>query len=216
VLVEEYIDGRQIAPVSYVDKKGKLHIVAGVDVLRGPDVGQKHIQNVYRTTPSTMSDKQIQKVHTVLQLLVDRTGLKSTFLDPELYWVGNRLYVIEVNVRLGGFRSILLKQAYGIDLDELVVRLAMGEDLSIRFKQRKSCTATEVWDDRTGIIKSFVMPDGYDYVNLTYKSAQGDGYLAPPKGNVPLSYFYIVDTKNSLAVAKKIRAEVDLEIDETQ
>lgn len=213
ILIEEYIEGKQIAPVSYVDSDGELHMVAGVDVIRGPDVGQKHIQNVYRTTPSIMTEKQLAKVKWLLQKLVSLTGIKSTFLDPELYWVGDRLYLIEINCRLGGFRNTLLKEAYGVDLDKAVVDLALGKKPDFSFTKNRSCTACEIWDDRTGQIMDFVLPDGYEYIELSQKFKIGDEYIAPPQSDKPLASFYLsTDSGDSLELAHEMRSKVRLEI----
>lgn len=213
VLVEEYIDGKQIAPVSYVDGEGRLHLVAGVDVLRGPDVGQNHIQNVYRSTPSHMDERMLWRVRDLLQKLMDLSGLRSTFLDPELYIVGDRIVVIEINARLGGFRNTLLERAYGVDLDRAVVELALGNKPDLRFGKVGSCTACEVWDDRSGVIGEFSLPDGFEYVELKQKYQVGDEYVAPPGNDKPLASFYLADDEGrSLERALKMRKDVELEI----
>lgn len=213
ILIEDYIDGKQIAPVSYVDSDGELHIIAGVDVVRGPDIGQKHIQNVYRSTPSQMTETQLAKVKWLLQKIVSLSGLKSTFLDPELYWVGDRLYLIEINCRLGGFRNTLFKEAYGIDLDKAVVDLALGEKPDLSFVTNKSCTACEIWDDRSGQIKSFELPEGYEYIELSQKFKNGDYYTAPPQSDKPLASFYLSSSsRSSLNLAYEMRSQVKLEI----
>lgn len=212
VLVEDYIDGKQIAPVSFVDANGELHILAGVDVTRGPDVGQKHIQNVYRTTPSAMSEGELVQVRWLLQRLVDLSGLKSTFLDPELYWVGEKLYIIEINCRLGGFRNTLLQEAYGIDVDSGVIDLALGRDLDLKFKSKFGCTACEIWEDEGGEIEEFSLPEGYEYIELKKLYGVGDEYVAPPKKDKPLAAFYLKDEigssfKQALEMRKKVRVK---------
>lgn len=212
VLVEEFVDGRMIAPVCYVDHQGKLHTLVILDVVRGKDIGQNNMQLVFRTTQSTLTDFQKQQVHWLLQELVSLSGLRSTFLDPELFVTKDRISLIEINVRLGGLRAPLLKGAFGIDLNKLVVQLASGMSINPAFQKNETCTAVELWEDQSGMISGFQMPDIRGLIEYGQNYYEGDVYIAPPYSNTPLAQFYVPDPLDSLKRASQVRREFSIKI----
>lgn len=212
VLVEEYVDGRMIAPVCYVDHQGKLHMLVILDVVRGKEIGQRNMQLVYRTTQSSLTEEQHFKVNWLLQELVTLSGLRSTFLDPELFVTKDRVSLIEINVRLGGLRAPLLKGAFGIDLNKLVVELASGQSINAAFLKHDTCTAVELWEDQSGMINSFLMPDVRGLIDYSQSYYEGDVYIAPPFSNQPLATFYVPDQADSLKKASQIRQEFKVNI----
>ncbi len=212
VLLQEYVTGQQVAPVSYVDAEGELRIIAEVDVLCGTDVGQQHMQCVYRTTPSVLDKAMMQQIQQLLQQIVKAAGLRSTLLDPELMISGRGLKLMEINARLGGYRTELFKPAYGIDLEKMVVQLALGEELDIDLKKKESCTAVEVWEEKSGRLLEFSFPNQdqvYHYEQLIQK---GEEYLVPPEGDVPIASFYVLAQSDSLKKAQEIRRTISTSI----
>jgi hypothetical protein len=201
-----------IAPVCYVDHQGKLHMMVILDVVRGKDIGQKNMQLVFRTTQSSLTPEQHHEVTWLLQELVTLSGLKSTFLDPELFVTKDRISLIEINVRLGGLRAPLLKGAFGIDLNKLVVELASGKSINATFAKNFTCTAVELWEDQSGMINSFSLPDVRDLIDYGQNFYEGDVYIAPPFSNRPLATFYVPDQIDSLKRANEIREQFKVNI----
>lgn len=213
VLIEQYIYGKQVTPLPYVDDKGKVHIITLVDIVRASDLKKPHMQLLYRTVPSKYPDKIRQKMLFVLQKLATLSGLKSTLLDPEFIVSGKHVYLIEVNVRMGGFRAELVKPAFGLDLPLVSMQLAFGERVTDLINDDKSATACEIWEDESGIVRKIELPKSKQIVASNLLMKPGDLYTAPPIGNKPLGSFYVVDKTDSLAAAKRIRKKVTLELD---
>jgi biotin carboxylase len=213
VLVEELVTGEMITAVTKVDHTGGVEILTFERVLTGKDVGQQHQQLVYRTVPAMPDGRVKQAIETILTGIVAGAGLTSTFLHPEFLVEGVEVKVMEVNVRIGGFRRELLTYAYGVDLDELAVRLALGEAIAYEPKRDGSCTAVEVWEETSGVIERLELPEDERMKGVKVYFEKGDEYVAPPAAQKPLARYYVVSEGGSLEVAQKLRAQVNVEIE---
>ena len=89
--------------------------------------------------------------------------LKETFLDPEFFVDKDSVYLIEVNVRMGGFRHDLALPAFQIDLNKMVAELALGQEIDDELKVIGSASACEIWETRSGVIKKLRMPKSKYY-----------------------------------------------------
>lgn len=208
LLIEEFIYGSQVTPVMYVNSQGKVTILALVDVVTGRELNQDHMQLVYRSTPSNKKDFVRQKIMYVMQKIVNAAKLKSVLLHPEFFVVKDKVYLIEVNVRVGGFRSKIMKSAYNIDLDLLIWQVANNITPKDEVAEVKSCTVCEVWEQSSGIIKSVLVPKSKNIDYLKQRIEVGEKYVAPPLEHKPILYFVVTSDSDSLKVAKSIRSKI--------
>ncbi len=211
VLIEEYLGGKMTTPLCYVDAKGKVHFISLVKITHARDIGQKHNQLIFRTMPSNAKEQIQQKMKFVLQKIVKATGLKETFLDPEFFVQNGHIYLIEINVRMGGFRQELAKPAFGIDLEKMVTALALGEEFDDSIEDIASATGCEIWEEQSGIISKVSIPKSKHILDSKLNFVVGDYYDAPPLGNIPLGIFYVKASEKSLKIAKQIRSKVKIE-----
>jgi len=216
ILIEEYLDGKMIVPICYLDHKGKLHTLTYFDVIRTRDLGSDNMQLVYRTTPSKYPNYITQKIEYILQKLARIAGLKSTFLDPEFMIVGKKVYLIEINVRAGGFRYESMKYGFGLNIDQMSIFLALNQEFDDDFQFIKHCTACEIWEEKSGKVVKFILPKSKYLVEQEIAIKVGDEYLAPPHGNKSFGKFYVVSEKeDSLRIAKNIRKQIKIEFEES-
>lgn len=213
ILVEEILAGRQITVTCFINHQGRLEILDFVEVINGQDLNLKHTQLVYRTN-STFATNDIKlDIVEYLQKVVDLSGLKSTFIHPEFIVNDERFWVIEINVRIGGFRSKMAKFAYDVDMDRMAIDLALGKEVSFEKQFENSVTAVEVWEEKSGIVRKLDPPKHPAIREMKVKFKPGDEYTAPPLAQIPLAQFYVVDEKDSLSLAKKLRDEFVIQID---
>lgn len=213
IVIEEFLDDTTMSTVTcYVDSGGKLQIIDFIDVYRGVDVGQSHMQLVYRTNDKGINQEYWKEIERLLRRVVEGSGLRSCFLHPEFLIREGRVYIVEVNVRIGGFRRDLAYYSQGVDLDLMNISLASGEDPSYTRKDGGSVTACEVWEEASGEIKKFNIPENTMIRGLKRYFEVGDKYVAPPKGDTPLAMFYVVG-EGSLKKAEEIRDNIEIEIE---
>lgn len=214
ILIEEYIRGKQISPICYVDQHGKVIMLACVDILTAQELKLSHMQLIYRTTPTKYSEYIKQKMHFLLQKLVTVSGLKSTFLHPEFIIKDNHPYLIELNVRLGGFRYELAKLAFGFDLLKMAIQLSLGEKVDDQIAHAGSATLCEVWTEKSGVLKKIEFPHNKHIMYQHQFLFEGDSYIAPPTGNKSIARIFVSSPNNdSLKIAKKVRDHTIIEYD---
>lgn len=205
ILIEQFLYGKQVAPVMYVDSQGKVHILALADIVQAYETKQNHLQLIYRTTPSAHPEAIRQKITYVMQTLVDKTGLKSTMIHPDFFVIGKHVYLIEVNVRIAGFRTKMMQYAYNVNLNQMSWELALGLNVSDMIRAHSSCTMCEVWEEKSGIISSIKLPKSKHLVESKIIVQPGEKYVAPPKAQKPLAQFFVKSQDESLSIAKSLR-----------
>ena len=214
VLFEEFISGKQVSVTAYVDAKGKLSSISSVDVVTAHDLGLAHMQLIYRTTPSKYPEYTRQKMEFVLQKLVNLTGLRSTFIHPEFIVTRKKIYLIELNCRIAGFRYEMTKYAFELDINKMAIQLVMGEEVDNQPIRVRSCTACEIWAEKSGRIEQFALSRSKYIVDSSQRLNAGDIYQTPPLGNIPLGRFFVVsDSDDSLKISKKLRRQVKVRIE---
>ncbi len=213
VLIEEYLPGKQVTPICYIDSKSKVHFISLVKITNARDLKQDHYQIIYRTTPSNVKENIQQKMKFVLQKIAKASLLKETFLDPEFFVDGDNIYLIEINVRMGGFRQELAKPAFDIDLEKMLTQLALGKEVDDQFNIVGSATACEIWEQQSGVIKKLKIPKSKHITHAKTNFKPGEYYEAPPVGNKALGSFYIRASEKSLTIAKNLRSKVIVEFE---
>lgn len=139
IQVERYVDGTEVAVEGLVDR-GELRVLAVFDkpdLLAGP-----YFEETIYVTPSSMARPTQARVIQTLEAAVQALGLFHGPVHAELRFNGEGVWVMEVAARsIGGlcsralrFESARSKEA--VSLEELIIRLALGEDISMFSRER--------------------------------------------------------------------------------
>lgn len=213
ILIEEYLENtRMVSATCFVDKRGELKIIEYVDVYRGLDVGQEHMQLVYRVAPSAVRSRVRREVRRILTNIVEGSGLRGCFLHPEFLIRERQVYIVELNVRIGGFRKEIAWYRHGIDLDKINIDLSTGREVELDIHNRMSVTAAEVWEEQSGKVVKVGKPESEYLKDFRQLVGDGEEYTAPPRGDKPLSVFYIVKKNDSLKEAMRVRNSIKNEM----
>jgi len=191
-LAEEYITGKQVTTTSFISK-GKIKHISIADLITAQDLNLESFYLLSRTTPTTLPKKIQREVYDISSKAITALGVNNTFLHPELILTKNGPKIIEVAARVGGYRTEMVKYSFGLNLDEIVIRIALGLPISTKKKFNKASTAIEIWPRNSGIIKSIPKQIKSNFFKINNKI--GDKFILPPKGEKPLGYF-INSTKN--------------------
>jgi len=125
ILAEEYIPGEEIA-VEAVMAEGKLGILAifdKPDPLDGP-----YFEETIYVMPSRQPGATLKVVRETLANLVRVLGIEQGPIHAEFRINETGVHVIEISLRsIGGLCGRLLEAGLSMSIEELVVRLALGE-----------------------------------------------------------------------------------------
>jgi biotin carboxylase len=199
IQAESYVDGAEIAVEGIVDR-GRLRILAIFDK-PDPLVGPFFEETIY-VTPSRLAAETQQHVLQTLERAVQALGLYHGPLHAELRININRedVWVMEVAARpIGGlcsralrFRIPLLDD--NISLEELLIRLALGKDVSKIHRENAAAGVMMIpipeagfYQETQGVDEALATP-GIEEIHITAKVGQK---LVPlPEGSSYLGFIF--------------------------
>lgn len=155
--VEEYIEGEEIAVEGLVDR-GRLKVLAVFDK-PDPLVGPFFEESIY-VTPSRLPLETQAVVMEELRRAVQALGLHHGPLHSELRINTRGAWILEVAARsIGGLCSRALRfrspdQGESISLEELIIRLALGEDVETIRREEAAAGVMMIPVPQEGILQS--------------------------------------------------------------
>jgi len=128
ILVEDYIPGIEVA-VEGIVTAGRLRVLAVFDKpdpLEGP-----YFEETIYVTPSRLSTEQQEAVTAATRLAVAALGITHGPVHAEVRVEGDRAWPLEIAPRsIGGLCSKALRFGDRVSLEELILRHALGIDVS--------------------------------------------------------------------------------------
>jgi biotin carboxylase len=197
IQVEAYIEGQEIA-VEGTMERGRLRLLAifdKPDPLEGP-----YFEETIYTTPSRLAGESQQQVVQALTRAVGALGLYHGPLHAELRINSAGVWVLEIAARsIGGLCSKALRFRIplvdeNVSLEELLIRLALGMDVSRVFREDTASGVMMIpipqagfYQETHGIEQAWEIP-GVEEVTITAKSQQK---LVPlPEGASYLGFIF--------------------------
>lgn len=128
-IIEEFIKGDEIS-VEAIVYENKLNIIQITDkIVSAPpyNVELGHLQ------PSKYCSR-IEEIKSLLQKIVDFSGINNCAIHPELKINDDRIVVIEIGPRLGGdyITAKLVPLSTGINMEEIVIKIATNNKFSYK------------------------------------------------------------------------------------
>ena len=187
VLAESFIPGAEVALEGLL-VNGRLRVLAlfdKPDPLDGP-----FFEETLYVTPSRLSSDEQVAVARMTASAAEAIGLNDGPLHAELR-LGREPYVVEVAPRtIGGLCSNALRFGTGISLEELILRHAIGDDVSSLRRESQAAGAMMLPIPRAGVLHAVLGRDeaervpGVEEVAITLPVGQevvplpeGDRYL---------------------------------------
>jgi biotin carboxylase len=199
IQVESYVEGEEIAVEGIVDR-GRLRILAIFDK-PDPLVGPFFEETIY-VTPSRLAAETQQHVIQTLERAVHALGLYHGPLHAELRININRedVWLMEVAARpIGGLCSRALRFHIpegddSISLEELLIRLALGKDVSKIHREHAAAGVMMIpipeagfYQETQGVDEALATP-GIEEIHITAKVGQK---LVPlPEGSSYLGFIF--------------------------
>jgi biotin carboxylase len=218
ILIEEFLPEPQYL-VEVVVHKGKVHIMAVIKQeihynRRFIVMGYKLMLNAGKNFSDGLK-KAVEEI-------VTQHGLENGPCHLELRRKGTRWKLIEINARISGAgMNNMIKAAYGINLVEETLKMAMGQEPDLQPKFQKNAYMQYVTVEKKGTLKKVTGKN-------RALASQGvvEVYVKPRKGSVitpPLSmghrYAYVTavgkTAKEAETNAKKAAAEIQFWIEES-
>lgn len=189
---ESYIPGREFA-VEGLMTNGRLQVLAifdKPDPMEGP-----YFEETIYTTPSREPERVQQELIETTAAAVRALGLRDGPVHAELRYNNEGAWMLETHARpIGGLCGRTLRFEGGMPLEELILRHALGEDVShIRREEQPAgvmmipIPKAGVYEDVEGVEQAKAVP-GVEDVVITAK--QGQHLVKLPEGASYLGFIF--------------------------
>jgi formate-dependent phosphoribosylglycinamide formyltransferase (GAR transformylase) len=208
IQVESFLPGREFALDGLVTD-GRLQVLAlfdKPDALNGP-----YFQETIYLSPSRESLTLQEEIGKTTQAAVTALGLRQGPVHAEMRVDGDRVWMLEVAPRpIGGLCAKALVFKQGMPLEELIVRHALGEDVSGVCMRAGAAGVMMIPVCRAGIyqtVRGVERAEAFaDEVRITAK--EGQRVLPLPEGNTYLGFLFAYG-ETALGVEERLRRAHD-------
>lgn len=151
ILIEDYIPGKEVA-VEGILADGEFKLLAIFDK-PDPLEGPYFIETIY-TTPSRHKEDVQNKIIQTTMDAIKALGLTAGPVHAEMRINDQGVWMLEIAARsIGGLCSRALRFGDGISLEELILRHAIGEDISHIEREEAAAGVMMMPVPKTGILK---------------------------------------------------------------
>ena len=205
IQVEDFLPGREFALEGLVTQ-GRLQVLAlfdKPDPLDGP-----YFQETIYVTPSRESEPVQRRIFAAAQQAVTALGLTQGPVHAEMRVDGEQVWMLEVAPRpIGGLCAKALVFTGDMQLEEVIVRHALGEDMSAARLRNGAAGVMMIPVPRAGVYQGARGVEAAqaiaDEVILTGKEGQTMHPL--PEGNTYLGFLFAWD-ESAVAVETRLRS----------
>jgi len=137
LLIEEFMGGELYSLDVYVNSRGKKYYTPVVRVYTGADVGYEDYFGYAHSTPSGLSELQIEKARETAGAACDAVGLMSATGHVEMIKTNTGWKIVELGPRIGGFRHELYSTAFEINhiVNDFLIRADIEPEIPTECKK---------------------------------------------------------------------------------
>ncbi len=156
VLVEEMMQGDMYSVDAYVTKEGEISCLPLVRVVTAHFLGLPGFYGYHRIAPvpTELPQKEVEAAFAAAKAAIRALNLSATTAHVELFHTPHGWKIIEVAARIGGYRDILYREAYGIEhfYNDLAVRMGMKPKMP--GKPIGNAAVLNIYAEKEGFIES--------------------------------------------------------------
>ncbi|MBI2990322.1 MAG: ATP-grasp domain-containing protein [Candidatus Magasanikbacteria bacterium] len=194
IFVEEYIDGDEV-DVDILIQNGKIKFYVVSDNFN-KDKGIFFVDSG-QTTPSTLPPQDVQTLIDMAEETLEKLGIQNGCIHYEAKSTKNGPCPLEVNLRMGGdYVYSYIKNAWGVDLIEYAVKIALGQFFKIKDpRPRQYIIGWDLHPESSGLLVELSVDESlkkekyFQEINL-YKEV-GDPVLLPPEGQEHIGWLTV-------------------------
>lgn len=211
ILIEEIIDGDQYSVEAFVDDIGNVVFCPFIKYTTSGQKGFDDFFSYEQTTPATISKESAQLAKEVSIKGLNALGLRNSIAHIELIRKEGDWKIVEIGPRMGGFRSMMYRKSFGINLDIQDINIHLSKKINIprnkkgytsviKFFAKEEGNITKI----TGIKKAASLPSFVETVQLLKK---GDRARFAKNGGTYVFRVTLFNEKKSQFIEDKRKLE---------
>jgi D-alanine--D-alanine ligase len=186
LFIEEYLDGDEV-DIDVLIQNGKIKFTSIADNYN-KDKGT-FFQDSGQAIPSSLPEKAQEELLELMEETLERLGIQNGLIHFEGKFTKKGAFPIEINMRMGGdYVYSYTKDAWGVDLIEYAVKIALGEYIKIPPLElpKKYIVGWDLHPEDSGVLVELDVEETLEKEKFVeevqfYKEV-GDPVLVPPEG----------------------------------
>lgn len=150
LILEEFLEGNFYSVDLVIDSEGKATAFPPVDLVMASGIGINDNYNYSRTLPANLNDEDRKQLQSAAILGAQSLGLTNSAAHCELVLTKKGPKIIEIGARFGGYRSKMYNLSYGINMYELIYKLAIGEPITVDYAFQAYTAVYELFPTTSG------------------------------------------------------------------
>jgi biotin carboxylase len=156
ILVEEIIDGDLYSTEAFVDDIGNVVFCPFIKYTTSGQKGFDDFFSYEQTTPATISKESAQGAKSVAIKGLNAIGLRNSIAHIELIRKEGEWKIVEIGARMGGFRSMMYRKSFGINLDIQDIKIHLGRPITLPRKKKGYTSVIKFFARDEGVITKIV------------------------------------------------------------
>lgn len=132
VIVEKVLNGKQFS-VECISSNGMHQIVTITEEYIRENNGD--FLETQQLIPARLSLDDTETIKHVIFKILEAFNVKYGASHIEIKLDNKQVYVIEIATRMGGWRNVMIKNAYGIDYNQLLIDSSLKNDIEVVNKE---------------------------------------------------------------------------------
>lgn len=153
IMIEKYVSGQLYSVDSYVDGSGNIRHTEPCREKTGYDVGRTGFQIDVAEYLGEVDDQLRESILEATVKAIKSLGIKNNVVHTEIKVDGDHYKIIELNLRPGGGRAVMLHAAYGINHIKNVVDSILGKEVEVKNELQKYTIKLNLWAKEAGYLK---------------------------------------------------------------
>ena len=155
VIVEEFLVGSFYSIDAYSMQSGDVYYTPIIEYLPAESMGINDFFLYKRWTDTRLSRSEVLAAQATVRKSIEAVGLEHSSVHAELVRTKDGWKIIEIGPRIGRFRNIMYKSAFGIDhgYNDLLIHLGIKPLLTMSNKTLNYVAAYSIYPTKEGILK---------------------------------------------------------------
>lgn len=195
IFVEEFLDGDEV-DIDIVLQHGKIKFSTISDNFN--KTWDQFFVDSGQSIPSTLPEHNRKELIDLAEETLEKLGITDGCIHFEAKMTSNGAFPIEVNLRMGGdYVYSYNKAAWGLDLIENAIRIALGQFVAIKKPAlaKKYIIGWDIHPDFSGLLVELNVDEELKkkkyFEELHFYKDVGDSILMPPEGYESLGWLTV-------------------------
>jgi D-alanine--D-alanine ligase len=217
IFLEEYIEGDEV-DIDIVLQNGKIKFWSISDNYQ---TKEPFFVETGQSIPSSLPQHKLSELVELAEETLEKLGIQNGIIHFEAKSTPHGPVPIEINLRMGGdYVYSYIKGAWGVDLIEYAVKIALGQYVKIKkpVSPLKFIVGQDFRSDHSGILLSLAISENIKKMpfveEMHFYKEIGDPVFSPPEGYdnigwITVSGYSLIDAQDNLReVLKHVKYEV--------